>query len=168
MTNPTVSGSFQTIAATISPYKPTYPQTTGPVSQRTTRNAFRLPAGFLREAPQAPKMGAVSYLGAPGGLQYTDWEFEGNYLISGTTSTIMFRFVADVQDVTAMDDMFCEGLAARIALETGPTLRPSTFNDARDGITRRYKEIMGEAREINAIELGAEEPPVDDWISCRV
>lgn len=142
-----------------------YPLGAGPSSQNDSRNAYRLPAGYLKDAPQDPKAGSVSWMGASTGLQYNDWLFEGNYVITRENSVILFRFVADVQDVTQFKSMFCEGLAARIAYEV---CEPLTQSSAKlSTIAQKYAKAMGEARLINAIEAGADEPPVDDFISCR-
>jgi len=44
-----------------------------------------------RVAPRDPKAGSSSFLGAPSGLEYTDWLYEGNLLISRDVARIMFR-----------------------------------------------------------------------------
>ena len=68
--------------------------------------------------------------------------------------------------MTEMDPMFCEGLGARIALEIAEDL---TQSDAKlQAIGAMYKEFMTEARVVNGIETGATEPPLDDWIACRI
>src|SRR5262249_22958469 len=102
-----------------------YPLNSGPLTQDRTRNLFRLPSGFLRQAPRDPKAGSTSYLGASSALEYEDWNFEGNYLVSWDVLPIIFRFVADVTDVIAFDDMFCEMLAAQIAEDVAPLLTQS-------------------------------------------
>ena len=143
-----------------------YPIGAGPRQQTTTRNLFRLPSGFLREAPQDPKQGNVSYLGAPSGLPQDDWEFEGDYITTMDSQVIILRFAADVQDVSLMDPMFCEGLAARIGLEI---VEPLTQSDTKLGvISQVYKTMMGDARAVNGIETGSVEPPLDDYIVCRM
>jgi hypothetical protein len=144
----------------------TYPLGSGPAYQTQTRNLYRLPANFLRKAPQDPKAGSVSFLGAPTGIMYDDWEIDGQYIVSREVFPIILRFVGDVTDVTAMDDMFCEGLAARIATETVERLTQSTTKMA--GIVARYKEVMTEARLVNGIDTGATEPPEDDWVTARI
>jgi len=143
-----------------------YPAGSGPLSQSWTKNVFHIPAGFLREAPQSPKAGSSSALGAPGGLIYNDWEFENQYIVSMTSTPILFRFVADIQDVTRMKSLFCEGLAASIGLAVCEPLTNSTAKLA--GISRIYKDKISQAKLQNAIEAGAEEPPVDDMIACRI
>jgi hypothetical protein len=127
---------------------------------------FALPSNFLREAPQDPKAGSTSYLGAPTGLMYTDWEYQGNYLISRTAYPIVYRFVADVTLVPTFDDMFCEGLGALIGESTCERI---TQSDAKVGMCQRiYQQKITEARAVNGIETGATEPAEDDFITCRI
>jgi hypothetical protein len=97
---------------------------------------------------------------------YNDWLLESNYLVTQECYPIVLRFVADVQDVTKFDDMFCELLAARIALETVERLTQSTAKAAEIG--QMYKTFGTDARIVNGIEVGPVEPPIDDYISCRV
>jgi hypothetical protein len=107
----------------------------------------------------------ASYLGSPSGLPYDDWIFEGDFITTTDSPVIILRFVADIQDVSLMDPMFCEGLGARIGLEI---CEPLTQSDSKLGtISQIYKTFMGEARAINGIETGTVEPPLDDYISCR-
>ena len=154
------------INATVSFRRFLYPIGAGPGSQTTSRNVYRLPSGYLRKAPQNPKAGAVSYLGAPGGIASDDWEFEGNYITTSDNPVIVLRFVADIRDVTKMDPMFCEGLGARIGLEICEPLTQS--GDKLRNIGQIYKTFMGEARAINGIEAGPTELPLDDWLACRL
>lgn len=143
-----------------------WPIGSGPLSQAFTRNVFRLPANFLRKAPRDPKADSFSPLGAPGNLIEDDWEFRGNFLISWSVDPIMFPFVADVQDVSDFDTNFCEGLAARCALGVVESLTQSTAKNQM--IEREYERFMGRARLSNAILIGAEAEPLDDFIACRV
>lgn len=143
----------------------TYPLGSGPLIQSATRNIFKLPSGYLREAPQDPKAGSQSWLGAPSNSLYNDWLIEGGYIVSRDRGPILFRFVADVQDVSLMKSMFCEGMACRIGQEVCEPLTQSTAK--LNSITAAYAKTMGEARTENFIEEGAEEPPMDDYLSCR-
>lgn len=142
-----------------------YPIGAGPSSETVTKNVFRLPAGFLRHAPQDPKAGSYSTLGAPANPVIDDWEFAGDYLITSDSGAINFRFAADITRVSAMDDLFCEGLACRLAMEVCEKLTQSAskLTEVKDA----YNKAMSEARLINAIELGAVEQPLDDFIACR-
>jgi len=143
-----------------------YPIGVGPSNQVGTKNIFRLPAGFLREASQNPKSGVTSWLGGPSGITYNDWVLENGFLLTSDTGPIPYRFVANVTDVSRMDPMFCEGLAARMGLEVCEPLTQSSAKLAT--IARIYDEWMGDARTVNAIEQGTEEPPEDSYISCRL
>ena len=143
-----------------------YPIGTGPSIQTQTKNIFMLPNGFLRHAPQQPKAGSTSFLGAPTGLMYSDWEMDGNYIVSQSPYPIIFRFGADITNVGKMDDMFCEALGARIALAVVETLTQSGSKMAN--IERDYKKFVDDARTVNGIEQGPTEPPEDDYITCRI
>jgi hypothetical protein len=144
----------------------TYPIGCGPASDAATKNVFYLPANYLRKCPQDPKAGVFSWLGAPGNRQADDWTFEGNFLVTLDGGPIVFRFIADVQDVTAFDDMFCEALSARIALEVCEPLTQSTAK--LQIIGKEYEKFMSDALLVGGIEAGIEEPPLDDLISCRI
>lgn len=143
-----------------------YPIGSGPMAQNGTRNVYRLPYGFLRQAPSDPKEGSTSWLGAPSGLSYDDFNLEGNYFTTMEVNPILLRFVADVTTVSAMDPMFCEGLGARIGLEVCESLTQSTTKLQTIGAA--YNRFMSEARIVNGIETGATEPPIDDYIQCRI
>lgn len=164
-TLPVASTNWRLINCTLKSAAILYPLNTGPSSQTSTNNVFRLPSGYMRSAPQMPKAGSTSALGAPGGLAYTDWEYDGNYIVSASISPIVLRFVADVTKVSAMHDMFCEGLACRIAIAITPPINQSEAK--LQSLASQYKLFMGEARAVNAIEEGPTEPPVDDYIACR-
>lgn len=151
--------------ATLSSLKFSYPLGAGPVTDRQTLNVFRLPSGFIREAPQDPKAGSQGFLGGPNALPYTDFQFEGDYIVTRQSYPMLYRFVADVTDVRQMDAMFCEGLAARIALETCEAITQS--GDKLTTIAQVYKLFMGEARTVNGIERGPTESPEDEYVSVR-
>ncbi len=143
-----------------------YPVGTGPSTHATSKNVFMLPNGYLKEAHQDPKAGSVSFLGAPSGLSYDDWEFQDEFLTSRDRVVILLRFAADITDVTKMTSMFCEGLGCRIAAEVCEELTQSA--EKLQTIASAYKAFMTEARIANGIETGSEEPPEDDYITCRV
>lgn len=138
----------------------------GPDLQSSQRAIYRLPCNYLRECSQDPKAGSVSIFGAGTGLMYKDWLFQGDYLLSSDPGPLMFRFVADVTVVGAFDDMFCEGLSARMALGI---VQPTTnSSQLRKDIQGEYSRWMAEARLVNGIEIGAEEAPEDDWLTCQL
>jgi hypothetical protein len=142
-----------------------YPLGSGPSTQTWTRNAFKLPAGFLQAGVQNPK-GTTVWLGGPSGNDYNDWDFESGYLVSAECDPIRIRFRADMTDVFSMDSMFCEGLAARIGLEICETVTQS--GGKLSTIASAYRQFMSEARITNAIETGYEDAPDDDFITVRL
>jgi hypothetical protein len=143
-----------------------YPLGSGPASQTVTRNIFKLPAGFLRKADQNPGAGVTTWLGGPTGIMFSDWVFENGYLLASNNDVVNLRFVADITDVSKMDPLFCEGLAARIALAVCEPLTQSTSKLA--AIARVYDVFINDARTVNAIEQGTEQPPDDDYVTCRL
>lgn len=154
-----------TTAATLSALNFVYPIGAGSLSDTLTRNVYRLPVGFLREAPQMPKQGSYTELGAPTNLPYNDWEYDGHYILSSGTGPLVLRFAADVRDTTLFDPMFAEGFACRIALEIAESL---TQSEAKlQIIGQMYAKFMGDAREVNAIEQGPIEQPLDDFLQVR-
>ena len=142
-----------------------YPIGAGPVTDLQTRNVFRLPVGYLRDAPQMPKQGSSLFLGSPGALAYTDWEFDGDYIISSSPGPIIYRFGADFQDTTRMDPLFVEGFACRIALEVCEPLNQDVSK--LTSVANEYAKFMGEARTVNGIEQGPTEAPEDDYVTTR-
>lgn len=142
-----------------------YPIGSGPISQSTTKNVYKLPANFLRKAPIDPKAGSHSQLGAPTSLWYDDWDFESNYLITRQSDPIVLRFVTDIVDVRRFHDLFAEALACKIALEVCETLTQSTARS--QWLNAQYERIRLRAVLANGILTGAEEQPMDDYLAVR-
>lgn len=142
------------IADVTEPLNILYPIGAGPASQSGTLNLYRLPSFYMRKAPL-------------GGDQYPSWRLEGEYILDHGSSggVIIFRFVTDMTKVDRFDTMFIEGLAARIAFEICEEVTQST--DKQRACGAAYKTFMGEARTVNSIETGPDEPPEDDYIKCR-
>lgn len=181
VTNPTISTSWIKItSATVRANPIVYPLRSGPSSDPLTANAFKLPAGYLRSAPQDPRADAVPYMGLRR-WALDDDVVEGGYIVthlanaqtlaSATAvvpSSKVLRFVADVEDVTTMPDMFCEGLAARIALAVGPTLCQDRWGYRQRDAKQTYAMAIRDARSVNAIEVGPVAPPESLYITCRL
>lgn len=160
-----IGGAEFPFGVALEPLNIIYPVGSGPTSQSTPKSLFRLPAGFLRMAPQDPKAGSVSWFGSPTNRNYDDWLFQHKYIVSMQSDNIPLRFVADVTDVTEMDSMFCEGLGASIGMEACEPLTQSATKIKV--IADFYKLRMGEARTANAVEIGTEEASLDSYIECR-
>jgi hypothetical protein len=130
-----------------------------------TRNIYRLPWGFIDTAPQDPKAGGVSWLGAPSNNYETDWLYESDYIISLQVDPIHLRYSGDWSDVKRMDPLFCEALAARVAYEICESITQST--DKLKTLTGLYQNVVSSAKNQNGILVGVEYPPLDDYIACR-
>lgn len=143
-----------------------YPIGSGPSGQTSTKNAYRLPNGYLRQAPKDPKQGSVSFLGGPSALPYDDWVIESNFITTRDSGVLLFRFAADISDPTQFDPMFVEGFAARLAADNCESLTQS--NEKKDRAEKKYKEVMTEARIVNGIETGPTEAPEDEYIAVRI
>lgn len=145
-----------------------YPIGVGPATDVNTRNLYKLPSGFLKHAPDQDNpntnvrvMGVVSQ--AP-----TDAQFENGYMVTSQVAVVMMRFVADMTDVTQMDDLFCEALAARIARDVHPVITPKEEHMKVLARTQRaYKEAIGDARANDAIERDASAQPQSQYVSIR-
>jgi hypothetical protein len=120
------------------------------------RPVFLLPYGFLRIAPQDQKRADLPRLGVSAEMRYRDWEIENGFIFTNDTkSPFNLRYVADMTDVTKMEDLFCEALAARLGLELCEML---TQNRDKLSATRAaYDEAIMLAKDINAIEGGSTE-----------
>lgn len=143
---------------------PIYPVGAGPASQIATNNVFALPNSFLRQVPETPKQ-AVRLLGGPSGVTESDWLFENGLIVTRENGPLMLRFIADITDVRLMEPMFCEGLAARIALEICEKVTQSTAKMQILG--KIYDAWIGKAKTVNAIEAGYVDPPDDEFLSVR-
>lgn len=128
-------------------------------------NIFRLPTGFMREAPQVPKQGSYTPLGAPAAPAYTDIEYEGKYFKTSMAGPINFRFAADIENPNEMDPMFISGFSNRLAFTVCEVLTQS--NTKLAAIGGSYNKFMSEARTVNGIETGPIEAPEDSYISLR-
>ncbi len=142
-----------------------YPIGAGPASQTSTRNVFKLPHGYLRLAPQAPKQGSFMPLGAPSALSYSDWQFESDYFTSVQPGPVPFRFAADVSDPTKFDPLFIDGFSCRLAFELCERITQS--NSKVQSLGGAYNKFMTEARIVNGIETGPTEAPEDTYITVR-
>lgn len=154
---PTLFASSQKwapILATMRPLNFLYPLGTGPRNQTNTKNIFRLPSGYLRQATINPK----------GYRTQNDYEIIGQFLTS-SNDLVLFGYAADIVMVREFDTMFCEGLAARMALEACERITQS--NGKFQMITSVYKTFMSDARAVNAIETEYEEPPEDGYLLAR-
>lgn len=173
ITSALVSNSWRVVVGTLSSAQHllygAYPMGLGPSSDSRARCVYRLPAGFLRQAPTDPKADFNPFLGAPSGNIIEDWVWEDQYIVSHYAGPIMLRFVADVQYVPEFDALFSVGLATRMAIELAPRLADGEHLATILATAREeYARTITEARTINGIETGPIAPAEDEYIVCRL
>ncbi len=161
------TANWVNVGGTVVPLALVWPVSSGPVSEKVTMNAFRLPNGFLKRAPTDPKGGMTAYLGAASGSNPEDWVIEGDYIVTGDAGPIMLRFVANALDVPDMHPMFCEALATSLANEVGSTLIQEKKPVTLAKIERNYRRKINEARAVNAIEVGPVTPVENRYVTVR-
>jgi hypothetical protein len=145
-----------------------YPLGVGPVTDTQTRNIYRLPNGYLRHAPDQVNPNEIMRVMGVVSAAPSDAQFENGYMVTSEVKTVMIRFVADMTDVTQMDNLFCEGLAARIALDVGPVILPKEERTSTlMRVARRYKDVIADARAVDAVERGASAQPQSQYVSVR-
>lgn len=122
----------------------------------TVRKVFPLPANFMRLAAQDPKAAGTAHNTITAGMKWSDWELEDGVLYSPTlASPTVLRFCADVRDVTRMDDMFCEALAAKMGMSLSNRFANSAQQFA--DIEKVYDASIVQARAMSSIEAGSTE-----------
>lgn len=121
----------------------------------TLRKIYRLPANWLRMAPQDPKMASGATQTLTAGMAFNDWEVEEPFLMTADTSPFVLRFVADQTDVPAMHPLFCEVWAARMAIELADSLTQSQEKMA--AVAALYQRYMDNAQVLAAVEAGSTE-----------
>lgn len=122
----------------------------------TQRTIYRLPANFLRMAPQDPKIAAGPRQNVTAGMSYNDWEVEEPYLFTATNTTaFIMRFVADQTVVPFMHPLFCETWAARAAIECAESLTQNQEKLA--AASALYQRYTDRAQMLSAIEAGTTE-----------
>lgn len=146
-----------------------------PISQfnsGTTRTVYQLPYGFMRVAPQDPKSAGVAHQVSGAGMQWSDYQFEGEYLLSSTAPNVatlgplLFRFVADIADVTRMDALFARSLCARIGFELCETITQKP--ELKKDLGSMYDRFVAEAKQVNLIESGTSDPLDADFPLSRL
>lgn len=94
-----------------------------------------------------------------------DWQVEGRAIVSSDSSPLDIRYVADIEDPTIFDAMFCETLAYRIALAIVQDMTQSSTVQSELGAA--YKGSLLEARKVDALESLPETAADSSWITSR-
>lgn len=119
-------------------------------------NAFALPSDFLRLLPQDVGRQAND----------SDWVIEGQSILTDDSTPLEIRYVRRVTDPNQMDPLFREALALRLAKELCEQITQS--NTKIQLINSDYQAIIAKARNADAMEVPAEEPPEDTWVTVRL
>lgn len=98
-----------------------------------------------------------------------DWKIENHEgtpaILTNDGDAINLRYVAKVSDPTLFDPLFVDALAAKIAWQLCEALTQS--NSKKQAAHEEYVLAIREARKMNAIEIGVQKQPVDEWVSAR-
>ena len=107
-----------------------------------------------------------------------DWKLEGRKILTNNVSSpygtavvsgetvLNLAYIADVQDPTVFDPLFCEVVSAAMASAMCERLTQS--NQKKGDAREAYKGAMDEAKHSDALEGLPIEPPDDDWWLARV
>ncbi|MGD9878918.1 hypothetical protein [Reyranella sp.] len=118
------------------------------------KNVFRLPANILRRA-------RLNYRERRAPDDYVPM---GDYIVS-SDAQITLDFCANIKDVSKMDTLLCEVIAAKLAWTTCEKLTGSRA--LLSDLVSIHKKYIFDASAINAIEMGPEEPDEDEFILVR-
>jgi hypothetical protein len=146
-----------------------------PVAQANsglTRTLYRLPYGYMRMAPQDVKIAGGMVQTSSSGMQYSDYQLLGNYLLTSATSAVatngplLFRFGGELTDVSEWTAPLGESVAARLAFDC--CVRMTGDGQLRDQIGARYTGIIMRSRKDNQLELGSTDPEENDYLTARI
>lgn len=94
-----------------------------------------------------------------------DWQVEGRAIVSSDSSPLDIRYVADIEDPTIFDAMFCETLAYRMGLAMVQDITQSST--VQSELASAYRASLIEARKVDALESVPETGVDSSWITAR-
>ena len=86
-------------------------------------------------------------------------------ILTNDGTTLSLRYVARITDPTQFDALFVDALACKIAWQLCEALTQS--NTKKQAANQEYVLAIREARKMNAIEIGTQSQPIDEWILAR-
>ena len=102
-------------------------------------------------------------------LNSLDWRIErgpaGRVIVTEDGAPLQIRYVSQVTDPNEMDALFLELWAVELALDICQEITGS--NTKKEALREDRKLIMSEAKQVNAFESTAAEPPEDTWVTVR-
>lgn len=136
------------------------------------QSSFTLPADWLRLAESYPEdlTNDVNLVGVSVAFTATftgqkDWVIEGKKVLTNDTAPLHIRYVADIEDVSQWDPIFCEVVSTAMAYEMCEELTQS--NTKKTDLAAAYKYGISEARSADSIEVAPADPPPDTWLAAR-
>ena len=93
------------------------------------------------------------------------WAVEGRNVVSDDVSPIDVRYVADIEDPTQFDAMFCEMLSLRIAVAIVEDITGS--NTKKAGLEQDYMALVRDARQVDALEGRPQTAEESGWVTAR-
>lgn len=121
-----------------------------PVNQFSAR--FQLPADCLRLIEIYD-------------LLRDQWQVEGRTINADHEGQLVIRYIADITEPAQFDPLFAKAFALRIACAIGNRIAGSSFDEGMNW--DKYKQALGEARRVDAIENPPIEQYESDWINAR-
>jgi hypothetical protein len=117
--------------------------------------SFTLPSNYIKLLDPYPEDNAND----------RDWQIEGGKILTDDSAPLYIRYVKRVTDANAMDPLFREALAAKLAVELCEQITQSNTKktDAREA----YLQTIRQAKKANAIESVPAQPAEDSWITVR-
>ena len=94
-----------------------------------------------------------------------DWIVEGRKILTDWAAPLDIRYVSQITDPNAMDALFREALAMKIAHAICEPITGS--NNKQASIRQDFIDIIAEARRVNGIEKLADTSPESNWIAVR-
>ncbi len=117
--------------------------------------AYQLPSDWLR---------VLTVHDNDAGVGRVVYRIQGDTLLSSATA-IYLRYVKDVTDANAMDALFREALAWKLAADIALSLTQSMTT--MEAAQKAFLLALGTAKGTDAVEDYPEQVPEDDWITAR-
>jgi len=94
-----------------------------------------------------------------------DWKVEGRTILTNEGDTLELPYIQRVIDPNDMTALFQDVLACALAAEMCEEITQS--NQKKIDATGKYREVIREARRVNAFQEISAEPPEDTWVLAR-
>lgn len=141
---------------------------------RRHRWSFAIARAQLAADSTAPTFGPANYFTLPSDCLRvllpdetdTDWVIEGRKIATDWGAPLEVRYIKQVTDPNTMDSFFREMLSIDLALTLCEVITGS--NQKADGLRTELRDVLAEAKRLNAIELPATDIREDDWITARL